>query len=48
MAVKINTTEARQATRSRATLWVLLTSIGLCIVAGLLLAVGWISLPWSP
>lgn len=48
MATKLNTTEARQGTRPRAMLWVLLTSIGLCIVAGLLLAVGWISVPWSP
>ena len=46
MAAKLNTTEARQGTRPRAMVWVLLASLGLCIVAGLMLAVGWISIPW--
>lgn len=38
-------TEARQGTRPRAMLWVLLVSLALAIVAGIVLGLGWISLP---
>jgi hypothetical protein len=41
----LNTTEARQGTRPRAMLWVLLVSIALAIAAGIILGLGWISLP---
>jgi len=41
----LNTTEARQGTRPRAMLWVLLVSIALAIAAGLILGLGWISFP---
>lgn len=41
----LNKTEARQGTRPRGMLWVLLASLGLAIVAGILLGLGWISLP---
>jgi hypothetical protein len=48
MPTQINPTEARQATKKpRAMLWVLIVSITLALIAGLALAVGWISLPWS-
>jgi hypothetical protein len=48
MVTELNATEARQATmRQRARLWVLVVSLMLAVVAGLALAVGWISLPWS-
>ncbi len=48
MAIQINATEARQATkRPRAMIWVLVVSLALCIVAGLALGVGWITLPWG-
>jgi hypothetical protein len=58
MAARLNTTEgaegaeltkteARQGTRPRAMLWVLLVSLALCAIAGLALALGWISLPWT-
>jgi hypothetical protein len=48
MATQINATEARQATkRPRAMIWVLLVSLVLCVIAGLALGVGWISLPWG-
>ena len=46
MAPKLTTTEARQATGSRTTFWVLIGSLILALFAGLLLALGWISLPW--
>lgn len=46
MATKLNPTEARQGTGPRATFWVLTISIALAVVAGLMLALGWISLPW--
>ena len=41
------TTEVRQGTGPRAMFWVLAISLTLAVIAGLLLAVGWISLPWS-
>jgi len=40
-----NATEARQGGRPRAMLWVLLISIALAVIAGLVLGLGWISLP---
>ena len=44
--VEITTNEARQATtRPRTMIWVLLGSLFLCAMAGLGLAMGWISLP---
>lgn len=46
MATELNPTEARQATkRPRAMIWVLIVSLMLAVIAGLALAVGWISLP---
>jgi hypothetical protein len=45
MATRLNETEARQGTRPRAILVVLIVSIMLAVIAGLLLALGWISLP---
>ena len=47
MAAKLTPTEARQGTGPRAMVWVLTVSIILAIIAGLLLWLGWISLPWS-
>lgn len=48
MVAELNATEARQATkRPRAMIWVLAVSLMLAIIAGLTLAVGWISLPWG-
>jgi hypothetical protein len=41
----LNTTEARQGGRPRAMLWVLIISIALAVIAGLVLGLGWISLP---
>ncbi|MGV1014033.1 MAG: hypothetical protein ACOYB4_03590 [Methyloceanibacter sp.] len=41
----LTTTEARQGGRPRAMLWVLTTSLALAIIAGLVLGLGWISLP---
>lgn len=41
----LNTTKARQGGRPRAMLWVLVISIALAVIAGLVLALGWISLP---
>jgi len=43
---KLTTTEARQGTGPRAMFWVLIISLTLAVVAGLLLGLGWISLPW--
>ncbi len=40
-------TEARQGEGPRAMLWVLLASLALTALAGLALALGWISLPWT-
>ncbi len=45
MATKITPTEARQATGPRAMFWVLTGSLALAVIAGLLLAMGWIALP---
>ena len=46
MPAELNPTEARQATKKpRAMLWVLITSLALAGLAGLALALGWISLP---
>jgi hypothetical protein len=43
---EVTPTEARQATmRPRAMVWVLFGSLFLCLMAGLGLALGWISLP---
>ncbi|MBK5197287.1 MAG: hypothetical protein JJE37_03305 [Methyloceanibacter sp.] len=47
MAAKLTTTEARQGTGPRAMFWVLATSLTLAIIAGLVLGLGWVSLPWS-
>jgi hypothetical protein len=44
MTKVLNATEARQGTRPRAMLWVLLVSLILAVIAGLLLTVGWINL----
>jgi hypothetical protein len=41
------TTEVRQGTGPPAMFWVLTISLALAVIAGLLLAFGWISLPWS-
>jgi len=45
MVIERNPTEARQGTGPRAMFWVLWTSVALAVVAGLLLAFGWITLP---
>ena len=46
MPKKLDPTEARQATmRPRSMLLVLLASLLLCLIAGIALALGWISLP---
>lgn len=46
MITQLNPTEARQATtRPRAMILVLTVSLMLAVIAGLALAVGWISLP---
>jgi hypothetical protein len=47
MATKLNPTEARQGTGPRPMFWVLTISLTLAVMAGLLLALGWISLPWT-
>jgi hypothetical protein len=44
---ELNKTEARQGTRPRAMLWVLVGSLVLAAIVGLALGLGWISLPWS-
>lgn len=41
----LNVTEARQGGRPRAMLWVLIISIALAVIAGLVLGLGWITLP---
>ncbi|MBC8013402.1 MAG: hypothetical protein H7X74_04880 [Methyloceanibacter sp.] len=46
MVTKLTPTEARQGTGPRATFWVLTVSLTLAVIAGLLLGLGWISLPW--
>jgi hypothetical protein len=46
---KITATEARQATmRPRVMVWVLFASLFWCLMAGLGLALGWLSLPSLP
>jgi hypothetical protein len=45
MATKLTPTEARQGTGPRAMFWVLTVSVALAVLAGLLLMLGWISLP---
>lgn len=45
MRNELNTNEARQGTRPRAMLVVLIVSLMLAVIAGGLLALGWISLP---
>jgi hypothetical protein len=48
MVTQLNATEARQATkRPRVMILVLIASLTLAVIAGLGLAVGWISLPWG-
>jgi hypothetical protein len=47
MTKVLTATEARQGTRPQAMLWVLIVSLILAIIAGLLLAMGWINLPGS-
>lgn len=48
MVTRLSPTEARQGMkRLRAMLWVLVVSLMLAMIAGLALAVGWISLSWS-
>ena len=47
MPPKVTTTEARQGTGPRAMFWVLIISLTLAVIAGLLLGLGWISVPWS-
>jgi hypothetical protein len=45
--VEVTTNEARQATtRPRTMIWVLFGSLFLCAMAGLGLAMGWLSLPF--
>jgi len=41
------TTGVRQGTGPRAMFWVLIISLALAVIAGILLAFGWISLPGS-
>jgi len=45
MVTKLTPTEARQGTGPRAMFWVLTVSLTLAVIAGLLLGLGWISLP---
>lgn len=47
MPLKVTTTEARQGTGPRAIFWVLIVSLTLAVIAGLLLGLGWVSVPWS-
>ena len=47
MVTKLTPTEARQGTGPRAMFWVLTISLTLAVIAGLLLGLDWISLPWS-
>jgi hypothetical protein len=43
---EVSTTEARQATRV-GLIWVLSISLGLAVIAGLALGLGWVTLPWG-
>ena len=45
MVTKLTPTKARQGTGPRAMFWVLTVSLTLAVIAGLLLGLGWISLP---
>jgi hypothetical protein len=45
MVTKLTPTEARQGAGPRAMFWVLTISVTLAVIAGLLLALDWISLP---
>jgi hypothetical protein len=47
MAARLTTTEARQGTGPRAMFYVLIASLTLAVIAGLVLGLGWISLPWT-
>jgi hypothetical protein len=47
MVEELTKTEARQGAGPKAMLAVLIVSLVLAVIAGLLLAVGWISLPWA-
>jgi hypothetical protein len=47
MTKVLTNTEARAGTRPQAMLWVLIVSLILAIIAGLMLTVDWINLPWS-
>ena len=44
-APNVTPTEARQGTGPRAMLWVLIISLTLAVIAGLLLGLGWVSIP---
>jgi cytochrome b subunit of formate dehydrogenase len=46
-APKLNQTEARQGTGPRGMFWVLIISITFAVIAGLVLGLGWISVPWG-
>jgi hypothetical protein len=46
-APKLNQTEARQGTGPRGMFWVLIISIAFAVIAGLVLGLGWISVPWG-
>jgi len=46
-APKVTPTEARQGAGPRGMFWVLIISLTLAVIAGLVLGLGWISLPWS-
>ena len=45
MVTKLTPTEARQGTGPRVMFWVLTVSLTLAVIGGLLLGLGWISLP---
>ena len=47
MPPKVTTTEARQGTGPKAMFWVLIIPLALAVIAGLLLGLGWISVPFS-
>jgi cytochrome b subunit of formate dehydrogenase len=47
MPPKVTTTEARQGTGPKAMFWVLIISLTLAVIAGLLLGLGWISVPFG-
>jgi hypothetical protein len=47
MATQLNSTEARQRTLPGAMFWALVVFLALAVIAGLVLAVEWVSLPSS-